>query len=301
MKISVFTESIAFRQPLSIAGRTLASQSVVRVSIKHGHRTAQAEAAGVFYRGETGFSMMSDVQAAALDFPEDLTAARQRVNQMLPGGARNAMDWALWQLVAAERGEPTYWLARLPKVQPLVTMVTLGVAEPAAMAEAAAAYPAMKALKLKLDGTEADADRVAAVRAMRPDARLHVDANEGWTPAHLDRMLGTLVTHRVDLIEQPLAARHDSALEGFRSPIPLAADESLQTADDLDCVARRYQVANIKLDKCGGLTSALSLAAEARRRQLRVMVGCMGGAPWPSCPHSLQRRAPISLIWMRRC
>ncbi|WP_307866870.1 enolase C-terminal domain-like protein [Variovorax sp. E3] len=118
---------------------------------------------------------------------------------------------------------------------------------------------------------------MAAVRRERPDARLSVDANEGWTLRHFDRMLGVLVANRVELVEQPLPAACDAELEGCGSPIPIAADESLQTIEDLEHVAQRYQVANIKLDKCGGLTAALMLLNEARHRGLRVMVGCMGG------------------------
>jgi L-Ala-D/L-Glu epimerase len=277
MQIESFVENIVFRRPLAIAGRTLAGQSVLRVVARDGDRVAHAEAAGVFYRGESGARMLRDLESARDVLPRSPVDALACIQAMPAGGARNALDWALWQLVCAERGEPAYRLASLASVRPLVTMVTLGVAEPAAMAHAALEYPGAKALKLKLDGSDADAERVVAVRRERPDARLSIDANEGWTLKHLDRMLGVLTTHGVELIEQPLAAIDDSGLEDLRSPIPLAADESLQTLDDLDRVARRYQVANIKLDKCGGLTAALTLATEARRRGMRVMVGCMGG------------------------
>jgi len=277
MHIETRVEDIPFKRPLSIAGRTLASQSVLSVAIRHrGHRV-HAEAAGVFYRGDTGERMQREVAALWPQLPDEPAAAWGLVQAMAAGGARNALDWALWQLVAAEQGRPAYQLAFLPGVRPLVTLVTLGLADAAGMAEAALAQPGAKALKLKLEGTDEDAERVSAVRRARPDVRLSVDANEGWTLDHLDRMMSVLLFERVDLIEQPLPALQDGALALFRSPIPLAADESLQTLDDLDAVAQRYQVANIKLDKCGGLSAALTLMNEARRRGLRVMIGCMGG------------------------
>lgn len=277
MLISTFIDQIAFKEPLAIAGRTLAGQQVLRVCAHYRSWSAQAEAAGVFYRGETGDTMQRDVQAALADMPADLAGMWRRVEQMAPGGARNALDWICWQLDAAQRGLPAYRLAFVPVLKAMETMVTLGVADAARMAAMARSYPAARALKLKLEGGAEDAARVAAVRLARPDVRLSVDANEGWSMDHLDRMMATLVDNRVELIEQPLPASADAVLRGYRSPIPLAADESLQTIDDLETVATRYQVANIKLDKCGGLTAALALAAQARRHGLRVMVGCMGG------------------------
>ncbi|BBB64987.1 dipeptide epimerase [Undibacterium sp. YM2] len=277
MLISTFTEQVALRQPLSIAGRTLAGQQVLRVSARYSGWAAEAEAAGVFYRGESGATMQQQILASLPDMPSDLAGMWQSVQQMPVGGARNALDWILWQLEAGLRGVPVYRLAHQPAPRARVTMVTLGADTPAAMAAMAISYPAARALKLKLDGSSDDAVRVAAVRKARPDVSLSVDANEGWTMAHLDGIMGKLLEHRVELIEQPLPAKQDAVLDHYRSPIPLAADESLQTQDELEQVAQRYQVVNIKLDKCGGLTAALPLASAARRLGMRVMVGCMGG------------------------
>ncbi len=277
MLISTFTEQVAFRQPLSIAGRTLAGQQLLRVSAHYRGWAAQAEAAGVFYHGESGATMQKQIHACLPELPPDLAGMWQRVQQMPAGGARNALDWILWQLEAALRGVPVYRLAHQPAPRARVTMVTLGVDSAEAMAAMALRYPAARALKLKLDGNGEDALRVAAVRKARPDVSLSVDANEGWTMAHLDNIMGSLLEQGVELIEQPLPAKDDAALDNYRSPIALAADESLQTQDDLLQVARRYQIVNIKLDKCGGLTAALPLACAARRLGMRVMVGCMGG------------------------
>lgn len=287
MQIDSWVEEIPFKQPFSISGRTLTGQSVLRVKARHGGFEAHAEAAGIFYRGDTGHSMQRQVQEVLprlLDERDDLHARWGQVQAMPAGGARNALDWVMWQLVAGARRQPVHELAFLPRLQPVPTMITLGLADPSRMAEAALAYPTARTLKLKLEGTLEDVDRVAAVRRERPDVRLAIDANEGWTMDHLDHMMGTLLVHRVDLIEQPLPASRDAALALYQSPIPLAADESLQTLDDLDHVARRYQVANIKLDKCGGLSAALTLASAARQRGMQVMIGCMGGTSMAILP-----------------
>ncbi len=277
MEILASAQDILFKQPLAIAGRVLSGQCVLNVDARHGPHVVHAEAAGVFYRGEDGLRMKQDIEAMREWVPQDLLGAWREVQKMPTGGARNALDWVLWQLMAAHRGEPVYRMAFLPSLRPLLTMVTLGVDDPEQMTKVARLHPSAKALKLKLEGNDIDVDRVNAVRAARPDVTLSIDANEGWSMAHLERMMGTLLACRVALIEQPLPAANDRDLQGYFSPIPIAADESLQTIEDLDQVAQRYQVANIKLDKCGGLSAAMLLIRAARERGMKVMVGCMGG------------------------
>jgi L-alanine-DL-glutamate epimerase-like enolase superfamily enzyme len=129
-------------------------------------------------------------------------------------------------------------------------------------------------LKLKLAG-EGDEARVAAVRRGAPGARLIVDANEAWTGRDIAAEAAILAAYGVELIEQPVKAGQDALLDGVISPIPFAADESCQDRVDLTRCAGRYQAINIKLDKAGGLTEALALAAEAKVMGLEVMVGCM--------------------------
>jgi L-alanine-DL-glutamate epimerase-like enolase superfamily enzyme len=132
----------------------------------------------------------------------------------------------------------------------------------------------MPLLKIKLGG-EGDAERMRAVRAARPDARLIADANEAWTPAMLSELLTVATEAGFEVVEQPLPAGHDAALAGIAHTVPICADESFRTADDLARVAVHYDAVNIKLDKAGGLTAALELSAKARAAGLKVMVGCM--------------------------
>ena len=142
------------------------------------------------------------------------------------------------------------------------------------MAAAARKIRGAAIVKVKVDGNEPE----ACLRAIRPEvpgSRLVVDANEAWTMAQVEALQPMLAELEVEFLEQPLPAAEDSALEGFRGLVPTCADESCHVTTDLERLASRYQMVNIKLDKTGGLTEALDLLADARARGLGVMVGCM--------------------------
>jgi L-alanine-DL-glutamate epimerase-like enolase superfamily enzyme len=160
---------------------------------------------------------------------------------------------------------------------------TLGIAEPATMAERAAAARRFPHLKIKLDG-DRPIERLEAIRAARPDADLVIDVNQGWTFEELREYLPHCERLGIAMIEQPLARGGDEALEGFRSPVPLGADESCLHLGEFDPVARRYDVLNIKLDKCGGLTEALALVKAAQNRGMDLMVGNMTGTSLSMAP-----------------
>jgi len=154
------------------------------------------------------------------------------------------------------------------------TCYTLSLAAPDAMAAAARAAAGRPMLKLKIGGAD-DLGCVAAVRAAAPKTRLVVDANEGLSFDDLRRLAPEFAKLGVQLIEQPLKAGEDEALEGFKSPVLLCADESLHTRHELADCARRYGAVNIKLDKSGGLTEALALKLAAKALGLEIMAGCM--------------------------
>ena len=165
------------------------------------------------------------------------------------------------------------------------TTFTVSADTPEAMAAKATSYAGAQSLKVKLTGELAlDFARVAAIRAARPDVWLGVDGNQGFARRDLDALVAGLVVHDVSLLEQPLARGHDAELEGFRSPIPIAGDESLLSLADIPGAVGRFDVVNIKLDKCGGLTEGLLMAAEARRLGLGVMVGTMVGTSLATAP-----------------
>ena len=191
---------------------------------------------------------------------------------MPPGAARNALDCAFWDMDAKRAYRSVAELAGLGAAAPLLTALSIAFDTPDKMAELAAAHRTRPLIRLELGG-DGDIERVRAVRQAAPAARLIVDANESWSEAQLRDYLPMLVDLRVELVEQPLPADADDALARLEHLIPLCADESCRTRADLDRLDGKYQAINIKLGKAGGLTEALALAAEAKRRGLRILVG----------------------------
>lgn len=283
MEILARVEKWPLATPFRITGRTFTELDVVVVTLRDGDLEGHGEAAGVYYHRETASSMTT--QIAAVREPIEAGVNRQVLRRLLPaGGARNALDCALWDVEAKRAGRPVWQLAGLAAPRPLLTTYTLGADEPAKMARGALAYAGARALKLKLTGEATDAERVRAVRAARPDVWIGVDANQGFTRESLERLLAVLIEARVGLIEQPFPIGQDADLEGLNSSIPIAADESAQDVGDVAGLVGRFDVMNIKLDKCGGLTEALAMAEEGRRLGLKIMVGNMLGTSLAMAP-----------------
>jgi L-alanine-DL-glutamate epimerase-like enolase superfamily enzyme len=200
---------------------------------------------------------------------------RGALQALLPAGAaRNALDCALWDLEAKRAGRPAHALAGLPAPRPCVTAYTISLDSPDAMAAAAAAAASRPLLKVKL-GRPGDPERIRAVRAAAPRAGLIVDANEGWSADDLAANLAACADAGVTLVEQPLPADADDALARTARPIAVCADESVHDRASLARLVGKYDAVNLKLDKAGGLTEALALAAQAERMGFTLMVGCM--------------------------
>jgi L-alanine-DL-glutamate epimerase-like enolase superfamily enzyme len=196
----------------------------------------------------------------------------------------------LWDLRAKQSGVAVWQAAGLRPPRPVTTVLTIGLGDEAdtrRKARAATDYPI---LKLKLDA-ERHLDVVRIVREECPDARLIVDANQAWSRPLLERLLSPLEELAVELVEQPLPRGEDAALDGLRSPLPLAADESCTDRGSLAALAGRYRYVNIKLDKCGGLTEALAMVREAQRLGLGLMVGNMCGTSLAMAPAFLVAQA----------
>lgn len=247
---------------------------VVVVQIADGRHTGKGESTPIYYHGESPETVLDQVEAMSGAISRGMNRA-DLLRQMPRGAARNAIDCALWDLEAKRERRPVWSLAGLAQPQPLQSAFTISLGPADRMEsdarQAAAIYPL---LKLKLAG-EGDIERVAAVRRGAPDARLIVDANESWTGRDVAAEAAALLPHGVELIEQPVKAGEDRLLDGVVSPIPLCADESCQDRADLPRCIGRYAAINIKLDKAGGLTEALALAAAARDAGMELMVGCM--------------------------
>lgn len=278
LNMSVATDKLLLLKPFRISGYVFEAFEVVVVTLDDGRHRGRGEAGGVYYLGDNVAHMLSALDGVSAAIAAGPT--REELRSILPpGGARNAVDCALWELEAARAGVPAWQLAGQAAPRPLRTTFTLGADAPDIMAQTARSYTQARSIKIKLTGDlDLDLARVAAVRAARPDAWLGVDGNQGFVAGQLDALIAGLLAQDVGLLEQPLARGREADLQGLRSPIPLAGDESILSLDDVAASVGRYDVVNIKLDKCGGLTEGLLMAQEARRLGLGVMVGNMGGS-----------------------
>lgn len=285
LTLSVAHESWPIAGSFTIARGSKTSAEVVVVRVMRGPDGAAGRAECVPYAryGETVEQVMADLDAMRGHVAEPGFDRAVLQGLMKAGAARNALDCALWDLHAKETGVPAWQEAGIPAPAPLVTAETIGIGTAPEMAEKAARLSTRPLLKVKV-GADQVVERVRAVREAAPEARMIVDANEGWTPQIMQDVMPALAALKVDLIEQPLPAGQDDWLRGYDSPVPLCADESLHTAADVATLAGRYQVVNIKLDKTGGLTEALHLRAAAREAGLGIMVGCMVGTSLAMAP-----------------
>ena len=270
--------------PFRISGFVFETSDVVVAELSDGEFTGRGEAAGVYYLGDDSAHIVAELEAHREAI--ETCASREQLRELMPrGGARNAVDCALWELEAKRRHSSALHLAKVEQPRALVTTFTLGAEDPEVMADGARRYADATAIKVKLTGEfDLDRARVAAIRAARPDVWLGVDANQGYSRGGLDGLIEVLAAERVSLLEQPLARGKEADLDGYRSPIPIAADESALGLDDVPGLVGRFDVINIKLDKCGGLTEALLIAEEARRLGLGVMVGNMVGTSLAMAP-----------------
>jgi len=283
-------------EPFQIARETITHVPVLQLRLQDAQgRSGWAEAAGVDYEGETPDSMAAQIVAVQHHLHDALSPAE--VARLLPaGGARNALDCALWDLRAKQTGVPAWQAAGLAPLRALTTAFTIGLGDEATTRRKARQARHYPLLKLKVDALR-HIDVVHMVRQEHPGARIVVDANQSWSRGLLVDLLPALAQAGVELVEQPLPKGHDAELDGLAPALPLAADESCTDTASLPALAGRYQFINIKLDKCGGLSEALAMADEAARLGLGLMVGNMCGTSLAMAPAFLlaQRCAYVDL------
>lgn len=254
---------------------------VLTVHVRDGGVSGWGECVPYARYGET----TETVEAQIAGLPERFT--RDMLIDLLPAGAaRNAVDCALWDLECKKAGLRAWDLAGLPVPRPEITAFTLSLAAPEVMQAQAEKHAHRPLLKIKL-GTPDDMPRLEAVRTGAPDARIIIDANEGWSAEVYSELAPHLVGLGVELVEQPLPAGDDDALLGLPRPLPVCADESCHDRASLPALKGKYDIVNIKLDKAGGLTEALALKAAARAEGYGVFVGCMVGSSLAMAPATL--------------
>lgn len=272
-KLEVRAETWPIRGAFTISRGTRTKAELIVARLRDGAHLGLGECVPYPRYGESVESVRKQIESLAGPIAAGLT--RESLQEALPAGAaRNALDCALWDLEAKRAGKRVWELAGLPAPKPLTTAYTLSLDTPGAMRAVAKANAARPLLKLKLAGPD-DLERVRAVRHGAPEADLIVDANEGWSLAAYIEFAPELANLGVKMIEQPLPARDDAALDGVARPVPVCADEACHDRASLPALKGRYDMINIKLDKTGGLTEALALKREAEKSGFRVMVGCM--------------------------
>lgn len=271
-QLSVRVERFPIAGTFTIARGSKTEAVVVVARLEADGRAGEGECVPYARYGETVEGTVKTLEQLAKAVSDDLD--RTTLQAALPAGAaRNALDCAFWDLEAKTHGTPVASRLGLVPPAPLVTAYTLSLDSPEAMARAATAS-GRPLLKLKL-GAEGDEERLAAIRSAVPQARLIVDANEGWSPDTLEARMAACARFGVELIEQPLPADNDAMLAQVKRPVTICADESVHDRHGLAALRDRYDAINIKLDKAGGLTEALALAQEGEALGFKLMVGCM--------------------------
>ncbi len=261
-------------RPFVISRSIDTSAIVVTVRLREGASTGAGESTPYGRYEETPESVMADIESCreAIESGDSISAAALG----LKGAAANAVDCALVDLACKKRGTPAWRLLGLDDAPgPLATTATLVLGTPEAMAAEAAQFAGFSILKVKLGAGDDDMARLEAIRKARPGVRLICDANEGWSVEQFIGYADALAAAGVEMVEQPCPANADEGLRGLKLPVLVCADESCHVAADVEALVGKYDLVNIKLDKTGGITGALELAMEARRRDMGIMVGCM--------------------------
>lgn len=273
--VKVYEEAWPLHTPFVIARGSRSEARVVVVELEEEGVKGIGECTPYPRYGESDASVMAQILSIAPQLEKGLT--REALQKLLPAGAaRNAVDCALWDLQARRQQQTLAEITGVTLSATITTAQTVVIGTPEQMAASAAALWEAGAtlLKVKLDD-RLISERMVAIRSAVPEATLIVDANESWRAEGLAARCQLLADLGVAMLEQPLPAQDDAALENFIHPLPVCADESCHTRSSLNALQGRYEMVNIKLDKTGGLSEALALAADAREKGFALMLGCM--------------------------
>ena len=277
---------LPFEFPFTIARGTATHAENVIVTIEDEDGVVGVGGAGPSaHYGETADTIeavLPDLLAVveAVGDPHQLARIERRMRETVRNNpaARCAVSIALHDLAAKQLEQPLYRYWGLDPSDSVESSYTIGIDDTETMREKTetAVERGYATLKVKL-GTDRDEEIVHTIRETAPDARIYVDANEAWTPKEAVAKIEAIAAYDLEFVEQPVPAENPEGLRYVyeRSPLPIAADESLVTVDDVPQIADRCDVANLKLMKCGGLREAIRIVHAARAHGLEVMCGCM--------------------------
>ena len=271
---------LPLRHAWTIARGTSTSKRNVIVELREGGLVGRGEAAPNVRYGESAETVTAALEKLAPALDGDLRHFRvlsERIEEALPGNhaAKAALDIALHDLAGKRLGVPLYRMLGLDPSRMPITSFSIGIDDPAAMAQKVRDAEPYPILKIKL-GAQSVREMFGAVRSATPKT-VRVDANEAWTPDEALKHIEWLATQGVELVEQPLPAADVEGAKWLRqrSPLPLVADEALMMASDVPKLAEGYHGINVKLQKCGGIREALRIIETARSCGLKIMLGCM--------------------------
>jgi L-alanine-DL-glutamate epimerase-like enolase superfamily enzyme len=296
MELSVRIEHWPLAGTFAISRGSKTEAVVVVAEVSDGTHRGRGESVPYARYGETPDGVVAAIETLRPALRRGLDRAELQ-HAIASGAARNALDCAYWDISAKQAGRRAADLANIGNPEPLTTAYTISLGTPADMAAAAERAAWRPLLKVKLGGPGDDGARIAAVRRAAPNADIIVDANEGWNGDNVVHYIAACAEAGVSLIEQPLPEGRDDALAAIKRPIPVCADESVHDRASLAALTGKYDAINIKLDKAGGLTEALALAADAERHGLAIMVGCMVATSLAMAPAMLvaQRARVVDL------
>jgi L-alanine-DL-glutamate epimerase-like enolase superfamily enzyme len=282
LKLTVEEQVFPLAEVFTISRGSRSEAHVVVATLSDESHTGRGECVPYAHYGETVASVIAQIES--MDELLEKGMDRLELQTRLPAGAaRNALDCAFWDLEAKRTGKPVWKLAGIDAPKAEVTAFTLSLDTPDVMREKARRHATRPLLKLKLGG-EGDIERLRAVREGAPEARIIVDANEGWDRETYARLAPVLLELGIGMVEQPLPAAADAPLAEIARPLPVCADEACHDRSSLPALVGRYDMINIKLDKTGGLTEALALKHEALIQGFEIMVGCMVGSSLSMAP-----------------
>jgi L-Ala-D/L-Glu epimerase len=278
--LKYYSYELAFEYPFITSHGEKNNQPTLITSLGLGNLSGYGEAPAISYYNVTVPQMIESLEAKRSMIERYALTDPQRywhfLHHLIPGQhfLIAALDIAGWDLFAKMRRQPLYQLLGIKWGEIPLTDYTIGMDTPEKMVAKLKAHP-WPVYKIKM-GRPDDLDDVIALRA-NTNAPFRVDANEGWTFDEAKRLLHELQKLGVTLVEQPLARVEQEAMTELKtlSPLPLFADESCRTEDEVKKCAAGFHGINIKLTKCGGITPAMRMIKEARTVGMKVMMGSM--------------------------
>ncbi len=281
LKLSFKPYDLQLKHVFTIASNSRTSTPVVLTQIEYDGMKGYGEASMPPYLGEsheTVLKFLSSVDLTQFTDPflmEDILAY---VDKIAAGNyaAKASVDIALHDLVGKLAGQPWFKLWGLNPAKAPYTSFTIGIDTQEVIKQKVAEAEVYKVLKVKL-GAGTDKEIINTIR-MATDKPLCVDANQGWKDRNyaLD-MIHWLKDKNVIFVEQPMPKNQSEDIGWLtqNSPLPVIADEGVQTVGDLLSAKGVYSGINIKLMKCGGMNAAYKMAQVAMLMGMKVMIGCM--------------------------